>query len=93
MVAPVVLSGLKLLTSTIGLAETVLKRKTPSEAKELGKLKLKLIGLIRQRSDEEEKLDPHDKLIQKLYKDEVTLNEEIEVYIELANSQQRSIDS
>lgn len=93
MVAPVILSGMNLLTKGMGLAETILKRQTPSEAKKLGELKLKLIDLVTMRENEEEKIDPNDELIQESYKKEVKLHEKINVYMDLADSQQRSIDA
>lgn len=92
-IGSLVSAGLKTLTSGIGLAETILKRKTPSEARKLGELKIELIETVRQREDESVKLDPNDELIQKLYKDEDYLHEKIDVYMDLAASQQSSISS
>ena len=84
---------LKILTSGLSLAETILKRKTPDKAEELGKLRIKLIETVRCREDESTKLDPNDELVQKLYKDEDDLHDKIEVYMSLAASQQSSISS
>ncbi|MHA1379293.1 MAG: hypothetical protein ACTSRG_12995 [Candidatus Helarchaeota archaeon] len=93
MANPLIAGGMALITSGINLAETILKRKTPGEAKRLGELKLELIDINRIIEEEESKEDPHDKLIQKLYKDEGDLHAKINIYMDLADSQQRSIDS
>jgi len=91
VIAGIISSGLKVATGGIGLAQTILKRKTPDKAEELGRLKIELIEVERKRKDEELKIDPNDELIQELYKNEDDLNEKITVYIELADAQLSSI--